>query len=53
MTVYIAKHRTQSPPKYHTSAQCPMVKIYPNAYKAVSAPPPGDTPCQRFGPCRN
>jgi hypothetical protein len=52
MTVYIAKQKTQSPPKYHTSANCPMVQNYRNAYKAVSSPPPGYTPCQRMGPCR-
>jgi hypothetical protein len=52
MTVYIAKHKTRSPPKYHTSANCPMVKGYPSAYKAVPTPPPGYTPCQRMGPCR-
>jgi len=53
MTVYIAKRKTQSPLKYHTSANCPMVKVYPNAYKAVPRPPPGYMPCQRKGPCRN
>ncbi len=52
MTVYIRKHKTQSPPKYHTSADCPMVKAYPNDYKAVTSPPPNYTPCQRNGPCR-
>jgi hypothetical protein len=52
MTVYITKRKTQSPPKYHTSANCSMVRGYPNAYKAVASPPPGYTPCQRKGPCR-
>lgn len=52
MTVYITKRKTQSPPKYHTSDNCPMVKAYPDAYKPVPSPPPGYTPCQRMGPCR-
>lgn len=52
MTVYITTRRTQSPPKYHTSADCPMVKANPNAYKTVPSPPPGYTPCERNGPCR-
>ena len=52
MTVYITKHKTQSPPEYHTSANCPMVKGYPTAYQAVPKPPPGYTPCERIGPCR-
>ena len=52
MTVYIRKHESQSPSKYHTSAGCPMVRVYPKAYRAVPSPPPGYTPCQRNGPCR-
>ena len=52
MTVYISKSKTQSPPKYHTSSNCPMVNSYPNRYKAVSSPPPGYTRCERNGPCR-
>jgi hypothetical protein len=28
MTVYITKHETQSPPRYHTSKDCPMVRLY-------------------------
>ncbi len=52
MTVYIKKRASQSPPKYHTSKKCPMVKGYPDSYKAVPSPPPSYTPCSRNGPCR-
>jgi hypothetical protein len=52
MPIYITKHKTQSPPKYHTSPNCPMVKAWRESYKMVPKPPPGYTPCERFGPCR-
>ena len=52
MTVYITKHKTKSPPKYHTSPKCPMVKGYPSAYRTVASPPKGYTQCQRNGPCQ-
>lgn len=53
MTVYITKDKTQSPPKYHTSANCPMVTYSPKTYQAVPSPPLGYTPCRRKGPCRD
>ena len=52
MAIYIRKHKSKSPLKYHTSANCPMVKAYPNVYMTVAKPPPGYTRCQRSGPCR-
>ena len=49
---YIGKTKSKSPLKYHTSAQCPMVRSYSKNYKAVTTPPPGYTHCERYGPCR-
>jgi hypothetical protein len=37
MTVYIAKHKTQSPPKYHTSANCPKGAVVPHAHVNATA----------------
>ncbi len=51
MAVYIRKRPSKSPPKYHTSEKCPMVKGYPSAYQAIAKPPADHTPCQRSGPC--
>ena len=51
MTVYVTQRKTKSPPKYHTSVNCPMVD-YPKTYKALPSPPSTHTPCQRSGPCR-
>jgi hypothetical protein len=53
MSVYITSRKTQSPPKYHTSLNCPMVRAYPTDYIKVSSPPLGYTPCERNGPCRS
>jgi hypothetical protein len=52
MTVYILKHQTKSPPKYHTSADCPMVRAYPDSYRAVPSPPSTHSPCRRSGACQ-
>ena len=56
---YVTHHKTKSPPRYHTSANCSMVRNYgigppPNAYRAVTIAPPWPyQPCQKNGPCRN
>ncbi len=52
MTVYILKHETKGPKRYHTSTECPMVRGYPNAYRAVTKPPSTHTHCRRSGACQ-
>jgi hypothetical protein len=50
--VYITKRQTQSPPRYHVSKDCPMVRLYRSGYKRVTSPPAGHEPCRHAGPCR-